>query len=277
MASPNPFLELEGVSFFSVLGDPPGAFALRDISLTIAPGDFLAVTGRSGAGKTTLLRLLSGILRPSGGRVLVDGVALPPDELVPGAVLMFEDPADGFVAATVAEEVAVGPANRGLEPDEVERIVAGALTKVGVFHLAERDPHRLSEGEQHMVALAAALACWPRAILLDEASASLDAPRHARVLELLGEWNRRGVSVVMASQDVDDLRAASRLLVLDGGMITWNGQPEEFLADPAAARAFGVEPDPLVSVAAELRTAGLSVPPGSPTVGGLACRLGSGR
>ncbi len=235
------------------------------------------MAGRSGAGKTTLLRLLSGILRPSVGRVLVDGVTLPPDDLVPGAVFVFCDPADGFVAATVAEEVAVGPANRGLPPDEVGRIVAGVLAEAGVSHLAERDPHRLSEGEQRLVALAAALACRPRAIFLDEAGASLDAPRRERVLELLGERNRRGVTVVMASQDVEDLRAASRLLVLDGGMIMWNGPPEELLADPAAARAFGVEPDPLVSVAAELRTAGLSVPPGSPTIGGLACRLGAGR
>ncbi len=277
MASPNPFLELEGVSFFSVPGDPPGAFALRDISLTVAPGDFLAVTGQSGAGKTTLLRLLSGILRPSGGRVLVDGVALPPDGLVPGAVFVFCEPADGFVAATVAEEVAVGPANRGLQPDEVEGIVAGVLAEAGVSHLAERDPHRLSEGEQHMVALAAALACRPRAIFLDEATVMLDAPRRAGVLELLGERNRRGVTVVMASQDAEDLWPAHRLLVLDGGKIAWNGPPEKLLADPATTLAFGVEPDPLMSVAARLRTAGLSVPPGSPTVGGLACRLGCGR
>ncbi len=277
MASPNPFLELEGVSSFSVPGDPPGAFALRDISLTVAPGDFLAVTGQSGAGKTTLLRLLSGILRPSRGRVLVDGVALPPDELVPGAVFVFCDPADGFVAATVAEEVAVGPANRGLQPDEVERIVAAVLAEAGVSHLAERDPHRLSEGEQHMVALAAALACQPKAIFLDEAGVILDAPRHARFLELLGELNRRGVTVVTASQDTEDLWPAHRLLVLDGGRITWNGPPDKLLADPAAALAFGVEPDPLVAVGAELRTAGFSVPPGRPTVGSLACLLGVGR
>jgi energy-coupling factor transporter ATP-binding protein EcfA2 len=273
MTAPDPFLILEGVSFFHPSADPPAPI-LGDLTLTVGRGEFLAVTGRGGAGKTTLLRLLAGILRPSRGRLLADGAPLPPDDLVPGAVLLFANPENGFVARTVAEEVAVGPVNRGRPADEVERIVAGALAETGISALARRQPHRLSGGEQQLVALAAALACDPRVLLLDEATLFVDAPHRDRIHQVLAGLHGRGVTLVVASQEADDLWLAGRVLVLDGGRVAWDGPPERLLGDPGLTGSFGLEPDPLAVVAAAFRAAGFDVPPGRPTVAALAACAG---
>lgn len=195
-AAQAPLVEIEKLSF----AYPEGAPVLSEVSLTIAPGEFLAIVGQNGSGKTTLAKQILGLLRPEAGRVLLGGrdrSTLHPAESAREVGYVFQNPDHQIFAPTVEEEVAFGPRNFGLGRDEVERRCVEVLGAVGLEGARQRDPFLLGKGERQRLAVASVLALRPRLLILDEPTTGLDYREQRRMMHLMGELNRAGTAIVI--------------------------------------------------------------------------------
>ena len=243
------------------------AWALRDVTFTLADGEFIGLAGHTGSGKSTLIQHANGLLHPTVGRVLFDGGDLA-DKRVAQACrsavgLVFQYPEHQLFAATVREDVAFGPRNLGLSDEEVAERVGEALRLVHLDEedIGERSPFELSGGQQRRVAFAGVLAMRPRVLVMDEPVAGLDPVARAEFLELIGELHRSGLSIIMASHSMEDLaRLADRILVLAEGEIFRIGAPDEVFADVEGLRGVGLDAPAAQRFAAELRAAGFDLP-----------------
>jgi biotin transport system ATP-binding protein len=208
------------------------SLALDSVSLTIPDGQFLVLAGANGSGKTTLVRHCNGLLTPDSGEVLVDGTPVAEDLVAARTAvgMVFQDPRDQLVAATVGADVAFGPENLGLSRDEIDRRVAEALDAVGLRGRADERVDSLSGGERERVAIAGALAMEPSHLVLDEPFTGLDAPARESVVAHLRERHAAGTGIVLVTHDLRDaLPLADRVVAMDDGRIALD-------ADPAAAR-----------------------------------------
>ncbi|WP_455163481.1 energy-coupling factor transporter ATPase [Slackia exigua] len=221
--------------------DPSETWALRDIDLTVAPGEFFGIAGHTGSGKSTLIQHLNGIAHPTIGRVLVHGLDIADKRnarTVRGEVgVVFQYPEHQLFAATVHDDVAFGPRNLGLDADEVERRIVDALARVGLdaAEIGTASPFELSGGQQRRVAFAGVLAMRPHMLVLDEPAAGLDPKARAEFLELIRAFHDQdGMSVVMVSHSMDDLaRLCDRIAVMNEGRLFAVGTPAEiFLRGP---------------------------------------------
>ena len=221
--------------------DPSETWALRDIDLTVAPGEFFGIAGHTGSGKSTLIQHLNGIAHPTIGRVLVHGLDIADKRnarTVRGEVgVVFQYPEHQLFAATVHDDVAFGPRNLGLDADEVERRVVDALARVGLdaAEIGTASPFELSGGQQRRVAFAGVLAMRPHMLVLDEPAAGLDPKARAEFLELIRAFHDQDeMSVVMVSHSMDDLaRLCDRIAVMNEGRLFAVGTPAEiFLRGP---------------------------------------------
>jgi len=207
------------------------AVALDDVSLTIPDGEFCLLVGPNGSGKTTLVRHFNALLEPDAGTVTVDGTDVLADPLSARTSIgmVFQQPRDQLVAATVGADVAFGPENLGLDRQEIDRRVASALEAVDLG--GRRDDHvdALSGGEQARVAIAGALAMEPSHLVLDEPFAGLDLRARRSLLSRLDALHEAGTSVVVVTHDLRDLRErADRIVVLADGEVAADGPPTGF-------------------------------------------------
>jgi cobalt/nickel transport system ATP-binding protein len=215
--------------------------ALAEISLEVKDGEFLALLGANGCGKTTLLKHLNGLLKPSSGKVFLDGkeLRLFKDEQIFRRVgMVFQDPNDQLFGASVGQDVAFGAVNLGLKPDEVARRVNHALKVVGASGLASKAIHTLSFGQKRRVAIAGVLAMAPEVILLDEPTSGLDPRGASLVMRLLRKLNReRGTTMLMATHDVELVPLfADRVAIMNKGRLITEGPPAKVFADTAMIR-----------------------------------------
>src|SRR5262245_30085013 len=219
---------------------PEGARALDRGTFRVAAGEGVGLVGPNGAGKTSLFLCLSGVLAAQAGTLRVAGLDLRDGaqrRKLPAHVgIVFQNSDDQLFNATVFDDVAFGPLNLGLPPDEVRRRVAEALARVGMTGQEQRVPFHLSGGEKRRVALAGVLAMRPGVLLLDEPSMHLD-PRGRR--ELIGTL---GGTQVIASHDLEMmLRTCARTLLLDHGRLIADGPTRSLLADAALMEEHGLE------------------------------------
>jgi cobalt/nickel transport system ATP-binding protein len=209
-----------------------GTAAVCGISFRIQHGEAVAIVGANGAGKSTLLLHLNGCLTPTAGKVRIGDfpltkATLPNIRRTVGMV--FQDPDDQLFMPTVFDDVAFGPLNLGLQPEEVERRVIEALSRVDALHLRERPPYRLSAGEKRTVAIASVLSMSPDILVMDEPTTGLD-PRHRR--RLIGLLNSFQHTRIIATHDLDlVLDVCTRTIVLHKGEITADGPTTEIFAD----------------------------------------------
>lgn len=203
---------------------PDGTPALHSVTFSLAQGENVALIGGNGAGKSTLLSILLGIVFPTDGKVEIRGEVLTRKSaaaLRHTVGMVFQDPDDQLFMPTVYDDVAFGPLNQGLSPEETEARVTDALKKVGSEHLCRRSPHRLSIGEKRTVAIAAVLALMPELLVMDEPTAGLDPWSRRRLVELLGQF---GHTKLIATHDLDfALDVCERVLVLQAGRIVADG------------------------------------------------------
>ena len=229
-------IQVEHLTHTYMTDSPFAATALEDVSLTIEDGELIGLLGHTGSGKTTLVQHLNGLLKPTSGRVVVDGLDITEKgvsllEVRRRVGLVFQYPEYQLFEETVAKDVAFGPKNLGLSEQEVDERVRYALQEVGLVYdeIAERSPFELSGGQMRRVAIAGVLAMRPGTLILDEPTAGLDPAGRRSILGMIRELHAAGgLTVVMVSHNMDDISSlATRLVVMSRGRMVLTGTPRE--------------------------------------------------
>ena len=238
-------------------------WALHNVDLTVHEGEFLGIAGHTGSGKSTLIQHMNGIVHPTMGRVSVCGRDLADKRAAAEAKglvgLVFQYPEHQLFAPTVYEDVAFGPRNLGLAPEEVDARVRQALELVGLpfDKVADRSPFSLSGGQQRRCAFAGVLAMRPRVLVLDEPAAGLDPAARDSFLSLIAQLHDEGLTVVMVSHSMDDLAAlCDRVVVLNEGRTMLTGTPSEVFCQGERLRRVGLGMPAAQRMADGLRAAG---------------------
>jgi len=239
--------------------------ALNDVSLTIKEGEFVAVLGANGSGKSTLARHINGLLIPSKGEVLVDGISTADREelwKVRSLVgIVFQNPDNQIIATSVEDDVAFGPENLGVEPDEIRSRIREALAAVDMADYAKREPHLLSGGQKQRVAVAASLAMHPKYLVFDEATSMLDPRGSAEIIATIKKLKGDlGITAIHITHIADEAVLADRVIVLSGGAVVRDGPPHAIFSDIRALMAVGVGAPRARLIAEELIRAGVKLP-----------------
>jgi energy-coupling factor transport system ATP-binding protein len=254
------------ISFQSVSFAYPGAAepAVREVTLEVRDGEMLAVVGANGSGKSTLGRLANALLLPTAGTVSVDGVATASPQGTRRARqrvgMVFQNPDASIVSASVEEDVAFALENRALPRHVIAERVDHALELLGLAEHRQAHPLELSTSDRARLGLAGAVIGNPRYLIMDEATAYLDAADRAALLRAVQELRAAtGMGVVLITHLMDEALAADCVAVLAGGELVFVGAPRTLFADPARARSWRLELPPLLRVQEELRTQGVDL------------------
>ncbi len=245
--------------------------ALDGVDLEIDESEFVAIIGPNGSGKSTLAKHMNALLLPHQGRVLVAGRdTKDPDllwEIRRTAGMVFQNPDNQIVATVVEEDVAFGPENLGLCPEEIKRRVVESLSAVEMTDYLKHAPHQLSGGQKQRVAIAGVLAMQPQVLVLDEPTAMLDPSGRREVLETVKRLNKqKGITVVLITHFMDEAVEADRVIVMDAGKIVVAGPPREVFSQVEVLRNVGLDVPQPTEVAHRLKAMGFDVPPDVLTV-----------
>ena len=245
---------------------PDSLWAVRDVSFAVRAGEFFGIAGHTGSGKSTLIQHMNGILRPTSGRVLVEGrdiAAKGNDANVRGTIgVVFQYPEHQLFAETVYKDVAFGPRNLGFSEEEVRKRVEDALSRVGLdaAEISEKSPFELSGGQQRRVAFAGVLAMDPKVLVLDEPAAGLDPASRKSFLGMISRLHKDGLTVVMVSHSMDDLAAmCDRVAVMNEGKLLGVGKPAELFLHAEELKTVGLGTTAAQSFATALGAGGLTI------------------
>lgn len=262
-------LEVKHVFYTYQEGSPTESHALQDICLKISEGEFLGIVGHTGSGKSTLIQHLNGLLKPTKGEVLVDGLNINHKEakrrlkeLRMKVGIVFQYPEYQLFEETVEKDIAFGPRNLGLPDAEIKHRIqdAMALLQLDYESLRGQSPFDLSGGQKRKVAIAGVLAMHPKYLVLDEPTAGLDPRGREEFLKQIAMLHQQGMTVVMVSHSMDDIaRYAQRMIVMDHGQIKLEGTPQEVFSCPIELEHIGVGVPTLTRLLLELRKNGLDV------------------
>ena len=239
--------------------------ALRDVSLRIEKGTFVAVLGHNGSGKSTLAKHFNAVLLPSGGSVLVEGMDTKDESLLleirRRVGMVFQNPDNQIVANVVEEDVAFAPENLGVPTEEIRRRVDDALAAVGMGEYTCHAPHLLSGGQKQRIAIAGVIAMEPEYIVLDEAAAMLDPVGRRDVLRTVHRLNReRGITVVLITHHMDEAAEADRVVVIDRGAIAMDAAPREIFRQVDRLHELGLASPETVELLHDLNAHGMDLP-----------------
>ena len=242
--------------------------ALKNVNFTINDGEFIGIIGHTGSGKSTLIQHLNGLLKPTGGTVIVDGLDLMDKNTKMKDVrrrigLVFQYPEYQLFEETVAKDIAFGPKNLGLSEEEIEERVQDAmrLVEMDYVQFAGKSPFELSGGQKRRVAIAGVLAMDPNILILDEPTAGLDPYGRDQILELICGWHRLGKTILMVSHSMDDVaRYADRIFVMNRGCLEMQGTPDEVFAHEDRLKEIGLDVPSVTTLAGELSRKGFDLP-----------------
>lgn len=229
----NPLIQLEDISFQY---DGQTSLALEDVSLSIYEGEWLAIVGHNGSGKSTLAKLLNGLQFPQKGEITVCGISLTEEtvwDVRRQVGMVFQNPDNQFVGATVEDDVAFALENNGIPREDMVNRVKNALEKVQMESFLNHEPHNLSGGQKQRVAIAGVIALRPSVIILDEATSMLDPRGREEVLSTIRELKKdHNMTVISITHDLEEAAKADRMIVMNNGKLYKEGTPEEiFLLD----------------------------------------------
>ena len=262
-------IQIEHLTHTYMPGSPFSAVALRDITLTIEDGELIGLLGHTGSGKTTLVQHLNGLIKPTEGKVLVDGLDTSDKntsllEVRRKVGLVFQYPEYQLFEETVAKDIAFGPKNLGLSEAEIDQRVRTAMEKVGLDYeeIAERSPFELSGGQMRRVAIAGVLAMQPKVLVLDEPTAGLDPAGRRSILDMIRQLHAAGgLTVIMVSHSMDDISTlATRLIVMSKGELVMTGTPREVFKNRELLSSIGLGVPQAAELAFQLREAGFQLP-----------------
>ena len=249
-------------------GTPFEHTALDRVDFSAAPGEYLAVIGRTGSGKSTLIQHLNGLLKPTAGQVLFDGADIWESKERTRQVrcqvgLVFQYPEYQLFEETVYQDIAFGPKNMGLDTDEVDRRVRQSARFVGLEPgVLEKSPFDLSGGQKRRVAIAGVIAMEPQVLVLDEPTAGLDPSGSARILDNIRTYHQeKNACIILVSHSMEEVaREAARLVVIHQGTIPIQGPPEAVFAHGEELEAMGLGVPAMTRVFARLRSMGVDLP-----------------
>ncbi len=229
------YIEFKDVTFGYVDDSDSGApeeNVLKNLTLSIDKGDFVAVLGHNGCGKSTFAKLCNAIVIPQSGKVYIDGIDTSDDaklyDIRRKVGMVFQNPDNQIVATIVEDDVAFGPENLGIEPKEIRRRVDEALKQVEMYPFRNFEPHKLSGGQKQRVAIAGIIAMQPECIVLDEPTAMLDPRGRREVMKTIKELNEKlGITIVLITHYMDEAVKANRVIVMDEGNVLLDGSPKE--------------------------------------------------
>ena len=257
------------IEFRQVSASYDGELAiLRDVSFTVGKGDFVAFVGTNGAGKSTTMRLINGLLKPTSGEVLIDGVPtsqLRTSELASKVGFLFQNPDRQICCKTVREELLFGFAAQGRAGAEAEAKVDAMIERFGFDGDAE--PFLLNRGTRQLLALASIIVLEPPIVVLDEPTTGLDFRECAKVMEVVSDLNARGTTVVMVCHDMEVVGDyATRVIAMTAGQVVADGATFNVLRDGGVLSRAHLLPPQIVEVSMRLAQEG-AVSPASPVAG----------
>ena len=255
----------ENVSFkYRVNEGEEEKFAVNGVSFEVKKGEFLVILGHNGSGKSTIAKHMNALLLPSEGVVIVDGLnTLDNDnlwEIRSKAGMVFQNPDNQLVATIVEEDVAFGPENLGVPPEEIRKRVDESLKRVGMYEYRRHAPHLLSGGQKQRIAIAGILAMKPECIIFDEPTAMLDPSGRKEVLDNIKEINKKyGITIVLITHYMDEAAQADRVIVMDGGKIMLEGKPREVFSNVKQMKDIGLDVPQVTELCYELKNNGINI------------------
>lgn len=238
--------------------------ALKDVTAQIKKGEFTAIIGTNGSGKSTLARHLNALLLPTEGELIVEGMRTSDAgrvwDIRQKVGMVFQNPDNQLVAAVVEEDVAFGPENLGVPPEEIRERVDLALEKVGMTSYRKQAPSMLSGGQKQRVAIAGVLAMKPDCIVLDEPTAMLDPKGRKEVMDTIHELNKKeGITIVLITHFMEEAVTADHILVIDKGVLKMEGTPREIFSQADKVTEIGLDVPVPADLARRLRKKGMAV------------------
>ena len=237
---------------------------LKDVSLSVEKGEYLAIIGHNGSGKSTLAKLFNGLIVPDNGTVTVDGFSSCDKksqfEIRKRVGVVFQNPDNQLVASIVVDDVAFGPENLGVPREEIKERIDYALSAVNMQEFRERTPSRLSGGQKQRIAIAGVLALKPEIIVLDESTAMLDPQGRKEVLAVADKLNKEmGTTVITITHYMDEVVRADRVIVLNDGAIAMHGTPSEIFSKVEELKRLGLELPFATKIALRLKELGVEI------------------
>lgn len=268
-----PIIEFKDVSFSYPNAEQP---ALKNLSLQIQKGDWVAIIGHNGSGKSTFAKLINYLLIPTSGSITVDGIPVDQEHVYDIRDLVgmvFQNPDNQFVGATVADDVAFGLENRQVPREKMLEIIPDALERVQMNAYAAREPARLSGGQKQRVAIASVLAVEPKVLILDEATSMLDPKGRREMIALVHELKQElgaELTVLSITHDIDEAASADEVVILNDGELMGVDKPEVIFSDAERLRRLGLAVPFAEQLKAKLKARGIKVPETYQTTEGMA-------
>ncbi len=238
--------------------------AVDDVSFEIEKGSFTAIIGKNGAGKSTLAKNLNGLLVPTSGVIYVGGFDTKDDEHIwdvrQTAGMVFQNPDNQLVSAIVEDDVAFGPENLGVPPEEIRKRVDKALEDVNMGAFKKKAPHLLSGGQKQRIAIAGVVAMKPQCIIFDEPTAMLDPKGRKEIMAIIDELHEEGITVVLITHFMEETVNADRLIIMNEGKVLLDGTPEEVFSHRDLIQSVNLDVPLMAELAARLREQGVDVP-----------------
>ncbi len=247
----NPLIKLENVSYKYPDNDNlDNKFALNSLSLEVGEGEFVAILGHNGSGKSTAAKLINMILKADSGNIYIDGKEITSEKMTENEIfevrknvgMVFQNPDNQIVATVVEEDIAFGPENLGVAPEEIRQRVDEALEIVGMQEYARHAPHRLSGGQKQRVAIAGIIAMKPRCIIFDESTAMLDPLGRKEVMNTILRLNKEEkITIILITHYMNEAILADRVVVMKEGAKYLEGTPSEVFSQPEKLWQAGLE------------------------------------
>lgn len=237
------------------------SFALREVSIAIQSGEFVAVLGHNGSGKSTFAKHLNAILLPSSGKVYSYGFDTGVEEnlykIRQNVGMVFQNPDNQLVATVVEEDVAFAPENMGVPTAEIRLRVDNALKTVGMEQFARHAPHMLSGGQKQRIAIAGVLAMEPNVLVMDEPTAMLDPRGRKEVMSTVRQLNKdHGITVVLITHHMDEAALADRIVVINEGQVVLDGTPKQVFQNRHSLEQIGLAVPQTVEILDDLNQSG---------------------
>ena len=262
------FIKIENLSYLYDDDAQMSSPVLKNFSLEIKEGEFVAVLGHNGSGKSTLAKLINMILTPTEGKITIGGVDVTDPDMTDDEIIairknvgmVFQNPDNQLVATIVEDDVAFGPENLGVPSEEIRRRVDAALDDVGMLEYSKHEPHRLSGGQKQRIAIAGIMAMLPKCIIFDESTAMLDPLGRREVMDSIIRLNReKGITVIMITHYMDEAARADRIVVINDGVALLDGTPEYVFENEDMLRSVGLDVPQGTELVHRLRKAGIDI------------------